>query len=60
MNGLGAGFAEKVYENALARELRKAGLAVLQQQAIAVHYDGIVVGEYVTDLLVGDSVLVER
>jgi GxxExxY protein len=25
MNGLGAGFAEKVYENALAHELRKAG-----------------------------------
>ena len=30
MNGLGPGFAEKVYENALAHEVRKAGLAVLQ------------------------------
>ena len=59
MNGLGAGFAEQVYENALAHELRKAGLAVLQQQAVAVHYDGVVVGEYLADLLVGDSVLVE-
>jgi GxxExxY protein len=59
MNGLGAGFAEKVYENALAHELRKAGLAVLQQQVVAVHYDGIVVGEYVTDLLVGDAIVVE-
>lgn len=59
MNGLGAGFAEKIYGNALAHELHKAGLAVLQQQAIVVHYDDIVVGEYVTDLLVGDSVLVE-
>ena len=59
MNGLGVGFAEKVYENALAHELRKAGLAVLQQQAIAVHYDGIVAGEYVTDLLVDDTIVVE-
>jgi len=59
MSGLGAGFAEKVYENALAHELRKAGLAVLQQQAIAVHYDDIVAGEYVTDLLVDDTIVVE-
>ena len=27
-NTLGSGFVEKVYENALAHELRKAGLAV--------------------------------
>ena len=27
-NGLGSGFLEKVYENALAHELRKAGLSV--------------------------------
>lgn len=29
-NALGCGFLEKVYENALAHELRKAGLKVLQ------------------------------
>ena len=58
MNGLGPGFAEKVYENALAHELRKAGLAVLQRQAIVVHYDDVVAGEYVADLLVGGSALV--
>jgi GxxExxY protein len=40
MNGLGAGFAEKVYENALAHELGKAGLVVLQQRAIAQLPDG--------------------
>jgi hypothetical protein len=28
LNTLGAGFLEKIYENALAHELRKAGLAV--------------------------------
>ena len=59
MNGLGAGFAERVYENALAYEIRKAGLAVFQQQGIAVHYDGIAVGKYVTDMLVDDTIVVE-
>jgi GxxExxY protein len=58
-NALGAGFLEKVYENALAHELRKRGLSVLQQYLIDIEYDGIVVGQYVADLLVDDTVLVE-
>jgi GxxExxY protein len=58
-NVLGAGFLERVYENALAHELRKSGLLVHQQQAIAVKYDGIIVGEYVVDMLVEREVLVE-
>ena len=58
-NALGCGFLEKVYENALAHELRKAGLAFTQQYGIAVKYDGVVVGEYAVDLLVEQSVLVE-
>ena len=58
-NGLGAGFLEKVYENALAHELRKAGLRVEQQRPLRVQYDGVVVGEYTADLLVEDCILVE-
>jgi GxxExxY protein len=58
-NGLGPGFLEKVYENALAHELRKAGIAVEQQKRVLVLYDGIVVGDYVADLLVEEVVLVE-
>jgi GxxExxY protein len=58
-NTLGYGFLEKVYENAMAVELRKEGLKCLQQQNIKVHYDGIVVGHYFADLLVEDVVLVE-
>ncbi len=58
-NALGNGFLEKVYENALAHELRKKGLRVEQQRAIPVYYDQVVVGEYLADLLVGDSILVE-
>jgi len=44
-NQLGHGFFEKVYENALAHELRKAGLSVEQQRRCVVLYDGIEVGE---------------
>ena len=58
-NALGAGFLEKVYENALAHELRKAGLAVAQQRGVTVTYDGVTVGDYAVDLLVQESVIVE-
>lgn len=56
---LGNGFLEKVYENALAHELRKAGLAAEQQRGVTVTYDGISVGEYFVDLLVEQAILVE-
>jgi GxxExxY protein len=56
---LGSGFAEKVYENALAYEIRKRCLAVAQQYGVVVKYAGVIVGEYTTDLLVQDTVLVE-
>ena len=58
-NVLGPGFLEKVYENALAHEIRKNGLRVDQQKGINVIYDGVVVGEYVADLLVENVLLVE-
>jgi len=58
-NGLGCGFLEKVYENALAHELGKTELDVSQQHPIQVFYDGVVVGAYVADLVVAGSVLVE-
>ena len=58
-NALSAGFVEKVYENAPAHELRKAGLSVDQQRGVSVMYDGLAVGEYATDLLVEGSVIVE-
>ena len=58
-NRLGHGFMEKVYENAMAHELRKDGLKVEQQSCIAVYYDGVVVGDYVADLVVNELVIVE-
>jgi GxxExxY protein len=58
-NRLGVGFLEKVYENALAFELRKAGLKVEQQRSTQVKYENVIVGDYTADLLVEDVVLVE-
>jgi GxxExxY protein len=56
---LGCGFLEKVYENALTHELRKSGLNAAQQHGIAVYYDGMMVGEFVADILVQDCILLE-
>lgn len=58
-NNLGAGFLEKVYENALAIELKKLGLICQQQTPIKVLYDGTIVGEYASDLLVESKIIVE-
>ena len=58
-NHLGYGFSEKVYENALALELRKVGLRMEQQKPIEVYYDGQVVGEYFVDILVNEAVILE-
>lgn len=58
-NTLGYGFLEKVYENAMAIELRKSGLKVSQQENIKVYYESEEVGDYFADLLVEDLVIVE-
>jgi len=58
-NSLGNGFLEKVYENALAHGLGKEGPTVEQQKAVRVLYDSVAVGEYVADLLVESTVIVE-
>jgi len=58
-NELGAGFLEKVYENALYIELSEQGIQVEKQSPIVVTYHGQIVGEYVADLVVEGSVIVE-
>lgn len=58
-NSLGSGFLEKVYENALAIELRQSGLEVAQQYPIRVTYNNQPVGEFSADLLVESKVIVE-
>lgn len=57
---LGPGFLESVYQNALAFELRKAGMKVECEKRIQVTYDGVVVGDFVADMLINDHVLIEN
>ena len=58
-NALGGGFLEKVYENAMAIELRKVGFNVEQQKAIKVYYDAALVGDFYADLVVDGKVILE-
>lgn len=56
----GHGHLEKVYENALAHRLRKAGLNVKQQCPLTVYdEDGTLLGDYLADLLVEGVLIVE-
>lgn len=56
----GHGHLEKVYENALAHRLRKAGLKVEQQHPIKVYdEDGTIIGDYLADLFVEDRLIIE-
>ncbi len=57
---LGPGFLESVYQNALAHELRKAGLRVGCKQKLKVIYDQIVVGVFAPDMMVEDVVIIEN
>jgi len=56
---LGEGFLEKVYENALVFELRNQGLKAESQVPITVLYKNAIVGEYVADILVEDTIILE-
>ena len=54
------GHLEKIYETALANRLRKQGLKVRQQHPSTVwDEDGTVLGEFLSDLLVEDCLVVE-
>ena len=56
---LGPGFLEKVYKNAMVVELRKLKLNFETEKLIQVLYDGIVVGEYRTDIIVEGRLILE-
>ena len=56
---LGAGFLEKVYENALVIEMRGRGLKADSQVPIQIKYKGQVVGEYYADVVVEDKIIIE-
>lgn len=56
----GHGHLEKVYENALAHRLRKAGVDVKQQHPLKVYdEDGTIIGEYFADLMIEGWLIAE-
>ena len=58
-NVLGYGFLEKVYENALLKELKANGFECESQKKISVNYKGDKVGEYFADILVDNEAILE-
>ncbi|PKP30148.1 MAG: GxxExxY protein [Bacteroidetes bacterium HGW-Bacteroidetes-16] len=58
-NTLGYGFLEKVYENAMMIELKKAGLECKNKCPIGVYYEGESVGDYFADIIVEDLIILE-
>ncbi len=56
---LGVGFIDKVYERALLYELEKKRFQIEVQYPMNVYYEGIIVGDFVADLVVQNCILVE-
>ena len=57
---VGPGLFESIYEQCMATELRKSGLAFRQQVTLPFTYDGILLPRaFTADLIVEESVLVE-
>jgi len=48
-----------VYENAMMIEFKRDDIPAVSQYAIKVVYEGDIIGEYFTDILVDDKVIVE-
>ena len=58
-NRMGFGFLESVYEKCLLIELRKEGLNVESQKPITVYYENEIVGEFIADIIVNDTIILE-
>ena len=58
-NTMGFGFFQSVYEKCLLIEIRKTGLKAESQKAITVYYKGEIVGEFVADIVVEDTIILE-
>ena len=58
-NGLGHGFLEAVYKNALIIELEARDLSVRKERSFPVRYRDKQVGFYLADLVVDNRVIIE-
>src|ERR1700691_3263028 len=56
---LGPGFLESVYQKALLYELVKAGFKAESDKPIQVRYEGVIVGDFKSDLIVNDELIIE-
>jgi len=56
---LGAGFQEKIYEEALLKEFQKSGIGYEKQKVVRVEYNGVNLGNQRIDLLVDGEIIVE-
>ena len=59
LNGIGHGFHEKPYENALVVEFGLRAIPVLKQPRYLILYKGVSVGEYVPGLIAFNAVVVD-
>jgi GxxExxY protein len=58
-NKMGYGYLESVYERCMLIELADIGLNIEVQKPLNVLYKGQIVGDFVTDIIVNDIVIVE-
>ncbi len=58
-NELSYGFLERVYKNAMCYELRAEGLPFTVEKQVVVHYKGAIVGDYRTDIVVDNKIMLE-
>ena len=58
-NKMGFGFLESVYEKCMLIELGKEGLSVEAQKPITVFYENDIVGEFIADIIVENTVILE-
>jgi GxxExxY protein len=59
LNELKPGLDEKLYERAIAIELKRRGHIVSVQRAFPVYYGGELIGNLVPDLIINDAVIVD-
>lgn len=59
LNGLGHGYHEKPYENALVVEFNLRNIAYKQQPNFPLHYKGVEVGTFIPDLIALDQIVVD-
>ena len=58
-NRMGFGFLESVYEKCMLIELNKAGLDADSQKPIKVYYDNEIVGAFMADIIVNNTIILE-